>query len=46
MMETLATVEDHRTVIFATHDEELAAKHATRIIRLEAGRVVTPAGGN
>lgn len=45
MMATLATVEAQRTVIFATHDEELAAKHATRIIRLESGRLVTPVGG-
>jgi energy-coupling factor transport system ATP-binding protein len=45
MMATLATVEAHRTVVFATHDEELATQHATRIIRLESGRVVTPVGG-
>ena len=45
MMATLATVAANRTVVFATHDEELAAKHATRIIRLESGRVVTPVGG-
>lgn len=45
MMATLATIEAHRTVVFATHDEELAAKHATRIIRLDSGQVVTPGGG-
>jgi energy-coupling factor transporter ATP-binding protein EcfA2 len=45
MMATLATVDAHRTVVFATHDEELAAKHATRIIRLEAGQLVHPKGG-
>ncbi len=40
MMEALAQSASERAVVFATHDLDLVASHATRVVKLEEGRVV------
>ena len=41
MMDALA--DPHRVLLFATHDVDLALRHATRVVVLDAGRVVLDA---
>ncbi|MCO4771273.1 MAG: ATP-binding cassette domain-containing protein [Deltaproteobacteria bacterium] len=36
----LALRSEERALLFATHDEALAQRHATRVLRMEAGRFV------
>jgi energy-coupling factor transporter ATP-binding protein EcfA2 len=40
LMRALTAASAHGAVVFATHDEELAQAAATRIVRMDAGRVV------
>ena len=42
LMRALTAASDRGAVVFATHDEELAQAAATRIIRMQDGRVVSP----
>ena len=44
MMCALTEAEDGRAVLFATHDVDLALRHADRVWVLEGGRVVLDAG--
>lgn len=41
LMQALTATSTDGAVVFATHDEELAAAAATRIVRMDGGRVVT-----
>jgi energy-coupling factor transporter ATP-binding protein EcfA2 len=41
LMRALTAASQNGAVVFATHDEELAEAAATRIVRMEAGRVVS-----
>lgn len=40
LMRALTAASAHGAVVFATHDDELAQAAATRIVRMDAGRVV------
>jgi len=40
MMAALGSRGPDKALVFATHDVELAELHATRIIRLDAGRII------
>ena len=40
MMQALAQSSSDRAVVFATHDLDLVASHATRVVSLQEGRVV------
>lgn len=44
MMEELRSPA--RALLFATHDEDLARRHATRILRMDGGRLVEETGGS
>jgi energy-coupling factor transporter ATP-binding protein EcfA2 len=46
LMGVLAAMSEHGAVVFATHDEELAQATATRIVRMQAGRVVAVEGAS
>ena len=41
LMRALSAASETGAVVFATHDEELAQAAATRIVRMDAGRVVS-----